>query len=174
MPSEPSDAVTIDDATDADVPAIVAIVNDVIASSTAIWAAEPVTVQQRLTWLRDRQAPGRAVIVARRDGQAIGFATYGPFRDFGGYETTVEHSIHVGRDHRGTGVGHLLIQSLIARAREAGMHVIVAGVDADTEGSIRFHRSHGFAEVARMPEVGRKSGRWLDLVLLQLTLTTEA
>ncbi|MFI5044836.1 MAG: GNAT family N-acetyltransferase, partial [Acidimicrobiales bacterium] len=57
-----------------------------------------------------------------------------------------------------------------ARATSAGKHVMVGGIDADNAGSIRFHRRLGFVEVARMPEVGFKFGRWLDLVLVQRTL----
>jgi phosphinothricin acetyltransferase len=59
------------------------------------------------------------------------------------------------------------METLVERARAAGVHVLVAAVDAENEASLRFHERLGFVEVARMPEVGQKFGRWLDLVLLQ-------
>ena len=173
MPTEPPADVVIDDATEADVPAIVAIYNDVMATSTAIWSDRPVTVEERVAWLHERRGAGRPVLVARLGSETIGFTSYGPFRDWPGYDTTVELSVHIADSHRGRGTGHLLLGALLDRARAAGLHAIIAGIDAANDGSIRFHREHGFREVARMPEVGHKFGRWLDLVLMQLTLTTE-
>ena len=108
------------------------------------------------------------------DGDAVvGFAAYGDFRDstkWPGYRLTVEHTIHVARSHWGTGVGRLLMEALLGHAAEAGKHVMVAAIDGENDGSIRFHERLGFVEVARMPDVGTRFGRWLTLVLLQRTL----
>ena len=82
----------------------------------------------------------------------------------------MELSIHVREDHWGKGVGRALMDVLVARARAAGVHVLVAAIDSENEASIRFHERQGFVEVARMPEIGLKFGRWLDLVLLQRIL----
>jgi phosphinothricin acetyltransferase len=76
----------------------------------------------------------------------------------------------VAESHWGTGVGRAIVEALVERARDAGLHVIVAAVDGDNAGSIAFHERVGFTQVARMPEVGHKFGRWLDLVFLQRTL----
>ena len=103
----------------------------------------------------------------------VGFATYEAFRGEGkwpGYSSTAELSIHVRESHWGQGIGRGLIETLIERGRLAGIHVLVAGIDAGNEASFQFHRRLGFEEVARMPEIGQKFGRWLDLVLMQLIL----
>jgi phosphinothricin acetyltransferase len=142
----------------------------VLVSSTAIWRDQPVDLDDRRAWFEQRRRDGFPVLVATRDGRVLGWASYGGFRVGSGYDLTVENSVHVGSAHRGQGIGQALMRSLIARAREAGLHMIVAGVDADTQGSIRFHERLGFRVVGRMPEVGRKQGRWLDLVLMQLAL----
>jgi L-amino acid N-acyltransferase len=105
-----------------------------------------------------------------------GFTSYGSFRGDGrrpGYRFTVEHTIHVAETHWGAGVGRALLEALIERARNTGHHVLVGGIDADNAASLRFHERLGFAEVARMPQVGRKFDRWLDLVLVQLILNDE-
>src|SRR4051812_37875620 len=117
MPTQPADSVVIDDATEADVPAIVAIYNDVMATSTAIWSDRPVSVDERLAWLHERRRAGRPVLVARLGEETIGFTSYGPFRDWPGYDTTVELSVHIADGQRGRGVGHLLLASLLERAR---------------------------------------------------------
>lgn len=79
----------------------------------------------------------------------------------------MELTIHVDRAHQGRGVGRVLLEALVERARTSDVHVLIAGVDGANDASIAFHQRLGFREVARMPEVGRKFGRWLDLVLLQ-------
>ena len=62
------------------------------------------------------------------------------------------------------------MEALIDEARRGGKHTMVAAVDGANEASIRFHQRLGFVEVARMPEIGAKFGRWQDLILLQLHL----
>ncbi len=160
----------IRDAVEADLPAILAITNDAVRNTTAVWNETPTTLEARTAWLRDRQAQGYAVLVVEAAGRVAGFASLGPFRPFEGYARTTELSIYVDRDARGQGHGSELLGALVERAKALGMHVIVAGIAGDNEVSIKLHARHGFAEVGRMPEVGRKFGRWLDLVLMQRLL----
>jgi phosphinothricin acetyltransferase len=86
----------------------------------------------------------------------------------------VEHSVHVRRDVRGRGVGEALVAALIVEAAALGRHVMIAGVDAANEGSLRFHEKLGFRRVAHFEQVGCKFGRWLDLVFLQKFLEPAA
>jgi phosphinothricin acetyltransferase len=160
----------IDDATEADIPGIVAIYNDVIASSTAVFSDRLVTVAERLAWLEQRRARALPVIVARDADAVVGFASYGEFRSWPGYRSTVEHSVHVAADRRRQGTGRRLVQEIVGRARNAGMHVVVAGIDAENLASLRLHEELGFEKVGLMPEIARKFDRWVDLALLQLTL----
>jgi L-amino acid N-acyltransferase YncA len=160
----------IHDATEEDLAAIVAIYNDVIATSTAVFSEEPVTVEERREWLRAHRRRGAPVIVARAEGEVVGFATYGAFRPWPGYHSTVEHSVHVAAGHRRRGIGGALLEDIVQRARQAGMHVIVAGIDAENRASLRLHQQLGFAPVGTLPEVARKFGRWVDLSLLLLHL----
>ena len=164
---------TVRDATPADLPEITTIYNALLETTTHEWTEELHTVSERADWLTEQNAAGRPALVAVEDDEVVGWATYGDFRDstrWPGYRHTVEHSIHVREDHWGRGIGRLLINALIDRARAEGKHVMVAGIDAANEGSIRFHERLGFFEVARMPEIGEKFGRRLDLVLMQLIL----
>lgn len=164
------------DAVEADLPAIRDLYNALIPTTTIAWTEELETIEQRRAWWAERQAARDAVVVAEDGGEVVGFAAFGPFRDNGqwpGYRTTVEHTVHVRESHWGVGVGRALVEALVDRATARGdVHVIVAAVDADNGGSVRFHERLGFVEVARMPETGRKHGRWLTLVLLQRTLDT--
>ena len=163
-------AVEIRDAGVDDLPDLLTIYNDVIATSTAIYTEQPTTLDDRVSWWRARVAQGYPVLVATEQGQVVGFASFGDFRAWPGYRFTVEHSVHVRADRRGTGVGTALMKPLLRRASALGKHVIVAGVDADNQPSLRFHERLGFTRVAHFRQVGFKFGRWLDLIFLQRLL----
>ena len=170
MPPSPSERAIIRDATLDDAASISALYNATIPTTTAAWTEELETVATRRAWLDDQFAAGHATLVAELDGDVVGFAAYGDFRDtvkWPGYRHVVELSVHVAEPQRGIGIGRALLSELIARARVAGKTQIVAGIDGDNAASIRFHERLGFREVARMPGVGVKFGRWLDLVLMQ-------
>lgn len=161
---------TIRDTQEEDLPAILAIHNDAVLTSTALWSFRPVDLADRRAVLEDRRARGFPFLVATSDGAVTGYASFGDFRPHDGYFKTVEHSLYVARDHRRTGIGALLLPALIERARALGKHAMVGGVDAANEASIRLHQAFGFAAVGRLPEVGFKFDRYLDLVFLQKIL----
>jgi L-amino acid N-acyltransferase YncA len=157
----------IRDARESDLPGLLAIYNDVVATSTAIYSYNLTTLQERTSWWRARVDMGYPVLVAADDSGVLGFATFGDFRTWPGYRFTVEHSVHVRADTRGRGVGKELVQALFPRAEALNKHVMIAGVDAANGPSIRFHERLGFEKAGHLREVGHKFDRWLDLVFLQ-------
>lgn len=158
-------------ARDDDLAAIVAIYNDVMRTSLTIWQEEPTSVAERQDWLAEASTTGHPILVATDASGVLGFIAAEPFRSWPGYAATCEHSIHVRRNLRSRGVGGCLLHAMEATLRARGAHVMVAGVDSDNHGSLRFHARAGFVETGRMPEVGRMRGSWRDLVLLQKILT---
>lgn len=155
------------DATEADLPQILAIYNEVIVNTTAVYSEKPVTLDDRRAWWRNRTEQGYPVIVACDSSGVSGFATFGDFRVWPCYRHTVEHSVHVHAQRRGEGIGRRLVTELFPRAAALRKHVMVAAVDAANAASIHLHESLGFERVAHFREVGHKFGRWLDLVFLQ-------
>src|SRR5436309_2324704 len=114
---EDSAAMQIADATDADLEEIVAIYNDAIVNSTAVFSDRPVTVEHQRRWLSSRIEAGQPVIVARAGDMVAGFGSYGPFRSWPGYRLTVEHSVYVHPERRRQGVGRELVRELLQRQR---------------------------------------------------------
>ena len=117
-----------------------------------------------------RCAMGFPVLVATSSvsSDVLGFASFGDWRGaWPGYRYTVEHTAHVRHDVRSQGVGRALVEALFPRALALGKHVMVGGIDAANDASIRFHQRLGFERVAYFREVGHKFGRWLDLVFMQ-------
>jgi len=150
-----------------DLPAITAIYNDAVKNSLAVWTETAADLDNRRQWLTQRLAAGYPVLVAEENGHVAGYASYGPFRAFEGYRHTAELSIYLEAAARGKGLGKKLVQALIDEARRQNMHTLIAGIEAGNTASLRLHASLGFIETARMPQLGRKFGQWLDLVFMQ-------
>ena len=152
----------------ADIAALLAIYNDVITTSTAVYALAPTSLEERTAWFDARTRAGFPVLVAASDHDVIGFASFGEFRGtWPGYRYSVEHSVHVRSDRRGQGIGPGLVAALFPLAARMGKHVMLGGIDAANTASLRMHAQLGFEQVAHFREVGHKFGRWLDLVFVQ-------
>ncbi len=150
-----------------DLAALLAIHNDAVTTTTASYDYEPRSEEGQRAWFAAKQAAGYPVLIAETDGAALGFASYGVFRAWAGYRFTNEHSIYVERNARSRGIGRSLLEPLIARAAADGYHMMIGGIDATNEASLRLHAALGFVPVGTLREVGRKFDRWLDLVLVQ-------
>jgi L-amino acid N-acyltransferase YncA len=162
--------VKIRPAAEHDIPAITDIYNEVVANSTAVWTEKPDTETERTAWMKARQSLGYPVLVATEGTDVLGYGTFGDFRAWPGYRYSVEHSVYIHAGHRGRGLGRAIVDNLIASARGLGKHALIAGIDGENAASIALHERAGFRQVARMPEIGCKFGRWLDLVFMQLLL----
>lgn len=144
--------------------AIREILNHEIATSTALWEERPRSRERIAEWYASKQRGNRPVIgAADAEDRLLGFATYGDFRSFPGYQYTVEHSVYVAADARRSGVGRALVDELIARARQAGLRRMVGVIDAANTPSRRLHESLGFVHSGSLEGIGRKFDRWLDV-----------
>ena len=121
----------------------------------------------------DRRALGAhpaVVAVDEATGEVVGFGSLSPFKDRPAYSTTVEDSVYVQRDRRGQGIGRLLLDELLRLAADHGFHSVMARIVGGPRASIALHEACGFALVGTEREVGRKFGRWLDVVEMQRML----
>jgi L-amino acid N-acyltransferase len=167
---QPSDLRIRDAVSQTDIAAISSLYNALIDTSTIAWTEHRETLATRQDWFAEQQSQGYPVLVAESDGDVVGYASFGDFRDaikWPGYRFVVEHTVHIREDQWGRGVGRALMAELIRRARQLGKTQMVGGVDGANDASIQFHERLGFVEVARMPQIGFKFDQWLDLVLLQ-------
>jgi L-amino acid N-acyltransferase YncA len=160
----------IADAARTDLAEILAIYNEVIRNSTAVFSDTEFSQERGAAWFDAKLGSGFPFIVARDASGITGFGSFGEFRAWPCYRHSVEHSIHVRSDRRGQGIGRTLLEELKHRAGAMHKHVMIAGIDADNAASIRLHESLGFINVGQFREVGFKFGRWLDLVFLQCIL----
>lgn len=152
-----------------DAAAICGIWNPVIRDSLITFTTDAKT---EAGIVADIAARGPAFLVAEAEGAVVGFATYFPFRSGPGYARTVEHSIQLDPAARAQGTGRALMRRLEQVAAGAGVHLMIAAISGANPGAVAFHAHIGFVEVARLPEVGFKAGRWLDLILMQKFLAS--
>lgn len=152
---------------------ILAIFNEAIVNSTALYDYKPRAPESMVTWFATKRANGFLVIgMEDGSGKLLGFASYGTFRAFPAYKYTVEHSVYVEKDSRGLGLGRKLLEAIVARAEAQGMHVLVGAIDLDNAVSIALHKRLGFEHSGTIKQAAFKFGRWLDLAFLQKTLKT--
>ncbi len=118
-----------------------------------------------------RQDAGHGFFLAEDGGPPLGFASYAQFRSGVGYAHAMEHTVVLAPEAHGQGVGRALMAALESHARSAGVHVMMAGVSGENAEGRAFHAALGYADVALIPQVGRKFGRWMDLVLMQKFLS---
>jgi len=149
------------------------IFNDAIVNSTALYDYQPRPLSSMEPWFANKDKGGFPVIgIEDEAGTLLAFGSYGTFRAYPAYKYTVEHSVYVHKDHRGKGLGMVVMRALIDAARARDVHAMVGAIDAANAGSIALHERLGFKPVGTLPQVGFKFGRWLDLAFYQLLLET--
>lgn len=154
---------------------ILAILNEAIENSTALYDYKPRPASSMQAWFRLKAEHSWPVIGLTSDeGQLLGFATYGSFRSWPAYKYSVEHSIYIHHAHRGQGLGTILLEHLIELAQAREVHTLIGGIDADNRGSIALHRKLGFEHAGTIRQAGYKFGRWLDLAFYQRVLSSPA
>jgi phosphinothricin acetyltransferase len=153
--------------------AILAIFNDAIVNSTALYDYKPRTMEMMAAWF-DIKAKGKYPVVGIENdsGHLMAFGSYGTFRAWPAYKYSVEHSVYVDARFRGRGIGKRVLQEVIAAAQEQGYHTLVGVIDATNSVSIRLHETLGFSHSGTLRQAGFKFGRWLDVAFYQLILPT--
>lgn len=153
--------------------AILAILNEAIVNSTALYDYQPRTLESMDAWFKTKRAGGFPVLgIEDMDGELLGFGTYGAFRPFPAFKYTAEHSVYVHKAHRGRGLGLALMNALLNKAKDADLHSMIAVIDSSNLPSIAMHQKLGFQLAGTLPQVGFKFARWLDVVLYQMVFET--
>lgn len=153
-----------------DAEAMRTIYNLEVSESTVTFDLVPRTIDEQVGWIDDHSGGHPAIVAVDGAGTVIGFGSLSPYKDRPAYSTTVEDSVYVQRDHRGQGLGRLVLDELIRLGRDHGFHAMIARIVGGHEASITLHERCGFEIVGVEREVGRKFNKWLDVVELQLLL----
>lgn len=153
-----------------DCAAILEIVNHNIVNSTALYDYHPRTLAQQEAIFDDKLQKDFPILVAVLDNKIVGFGYYSEFRFREAYRFTVEHSVYVHPNFQGLKIGHQLLEALIAIAKNQKLHTMIAVIDSENQGSVKFHEKLGFETVGIIKESGFKFNRWLHSVFMQKML----
>ncbi|MBP7928661.1 MAG: N-acetyltransferase [Acidimicrobiia bacterium] len=151
---------------EADASQLADLYNHYVTSSTVTFDLEPRSLAEQVDWIRSHSGSHPAV-VAHVGETVIGYSSLTPYRPRLAYTTSVEESIYVHKDWHGRGVGRLLMARILELADLYGYHTVIARVVGGHSASIALHESLGFAQIGTERQIGRKFGRWLDVVVLQ-------
>jgi len=156
--------------TTSDCDAILDIINFNILNSTALYDYHPRTLAQQKVIFDDKLQKDFPILVAVLDNKIVGFGYYSEFRFREAYRFTVEHSVYVHPDYQGLKIGHQLLEALIETAKNQKLHTMIAVIDSENQGSVKFHEKLGFETVGIIKESGFKFNRWLHSVFMQKML----
>jgi phosphinothricin acetyltransferase len=150
---------------------ILAIFNEIIENSNALYDYKPRTVAMMDSWF-DAKEKGCFPVIGLVDdsGKLLAFGSYGTFRAWPAYRYTVEHSIYVERSFRGKGLGEMVLKSIIEEVQQQEYHNLIGGIDAANQASISLHLKLGFQNCGTITHAGFKFGNWIDLQFYQLIL----
>ena len=148
----------IRDAVETDLAAIVAIYNASVPCRLAAADLDPVSVESRLSWFRDRDFSRRPVLVAEADGKVLGWLSFQDFHGRPAYHATAELSIYVAPDARCRGVGKRLLEKAIALSPQLGIKNLVGFIFAHNEPSLGLFSKFGFEIWGRCPGVADLDG----------------
>ena len=171
-PGEPAFEYTVRAATDADLPSVREIYNHYVLNSSITFDEKPLSLLALKRKFATGERLGMPFLVAESPrGEILGIAWVYPWQGNTSQRRSVELSIYLGPAATGKGLGKVLLERLLADAKDAGIRdVIVVIADRGADASIQLHRNLGFKETGRMGRVGFKYGRWLGTVTLQKRL----
>ena len=151
---------------------MLAIYNEAVLNTTASFDLQCRDVEYMNDYFSEKEAGDFPILGIVEEGALLGYASYGTFRPRAAYKRTVEVSIYMQKDHRGKGLGQMLLSQLIVKAIEQQYHCMVAAIDAQNHVSIHVHQKAGFSLCGVIKEVGYKFDSYRDLVFMQLLLPT--
>jgi phosphinothricin acetyltransferase len=144
-----------------------AIFNEAVEKTTATFEMVPRTHAQQLKWITGHSGAYPAIVALGESGQVLGFGSLSPYRPRPAYSTTVEDSVYVHSHYLRRGVGRALLEELLRLAVAHGFHAVIARIAGGNEASVALHSACGFEVIGTEREVGRKFGRWLDVVCME-------
>jgi phosphinothricin acetyltransferase len=157
--------VLIRDATEPDLPAIVDVYNASIPGRMAT-ADTPVTVPQRLPWLREHDPVHRPLWVAVDGDRILGWLSFQSFYGRPAYHATAELSVYVASAARRRGVARALVERALVEAPRLGVHTLLGFIFGHNIPSLTLFERFGFERRALLPRVAELDGVERDLVIV--------
>lgn len=154
------------DATEADLSAIVDIYNASIGGRLATGDLNPVSIESRQKWFRDRDRANYPVWVVEKQGNIAGWMSFQAFYGRPAYRKTAEISLYVAPAYQRQGVGQFCLQAAIARAPQLDLKTLLGFIFAHNRPSLALFEKHGFQRWGYLPQVAELDAVEKDLVIM--------
>ncbi|MFC0189287.1 GNAT family N-acetyltransferase [Fictibacillus aquaticus] len=152
-----------------DYPAILAIYNEAVLTSSATFDIQPLSMEERTSWFQ-KFSSTHPLLVFVIEGEVAGYACISPYNSKPAYSRTAEVSIYIWKKYHGKGIGKKLMKAVLKEAKSADIHTVIAGITAGNDASIRLHEGFGFRLAGTVKEVGYKFADWHDVHYYQVFL----
>lgn len=140
-------------ATEADLPAIVALYNAAVPGRVATADTEPVTVESRRGWFTAHMPDRHPLWVDERRGEIVGWLSLGAFYNRPAWDITAEVSVYIAPAYQRQGVASGLLENAVQAAPALGLRAFIGIIFGHNEPSLAFFRQFGFEEWGFMPGV---------------------
>lgn len=164
---------TVRDAVETDLPAIVAIYNATIPGRLATADTQQVSIESRVAWFRSHTPEQRPIWVVETDGTIAAWLSLQSFYGRPAYARTAEVSVYVAESHRRRGLARDLVAQSIRRGPDLGLATLLGFIFAHNEPSVRLFAGLGFGRWGRLPRVAELDGVERDLLILGRRLDGE-
>jgi len=152
----------------ADAARLAEIYNPYVLETAITFEVEPVDEANRRAWIAGHSETGRwRLLVGEESGRVVGWANSRRFHDRKAYEPTIETGIYLEAAAHGRGIGRALYGALFDALAGEDVHRVIAGITLPNPASLALHQRFGFREVGVLSEVGRKLGRWWDVLWME-------
>jgi L-amino acid N-acyltransferase len=158
--------INIRPANEKDQPEILDIYNEAVLNTTATFDTEPRSHVAQMEWFK-KHKKNHPVFVAEEDGEIVGWSSLSPWSDRCAYDTTVEVSVYIHKDHRGKGLGKKLLEVVTLEGKKVNNHTVISRISEGNQASIHLHEKLGYRHVGVLKEVGFKFGKYLDVYMMQ-------
>lgn len=127
---------------------------------------EPKTLEDTKKWYYEHMEKNFPIIVCLIDDKVVGWASLSTFRDYRGYDKTVEVSLYVKNNYKRMGIGSLLLQKIEEKARNRKFNSIISVITGGNDASINLHKKFGYEIKGTFEKIGFKNNDFLDVLFL--------
>ena len=145
---------------------ITEIYNEAIQKTVATFDTQIKTIEEQKKWFNEHGAKN-PIIVVEQNGNVVGWSALTQYSTKCAYSDTAEISLYIKEKNQGKGIGKQLIEEIVKKGKNAGLHALIARITEGNKTSIHLHESVGFQHAGVLKEVGFKFGKRLDVYLME-------
>lgn len=157
--------ITIQQATAANLPAIVAIYNQAVPTGIVTDDARPITVNSRQKWLKQFNQT-HPLLVAKDNNKVCAWVALEQFINHPAYHLSAEIAIYIDQQHQHQGIGQQLLTYVDQQiVTHQSLRTVVAYVYERNQASQRLFTKCGYQQWGSLPQITKINGELRTLLI---------